>query len=100
MSEPITTPRPAWERYNPPTEAAEILAHSPCVRIASTTQELVDLACGGPGSDAYEVAYDVPGCGRVMEATVARVRNGVVANYPDPYMRRRDPDCMVIGDAS
>ncbi|MBT8044971.1 MAG: DUF4914 family protein, partial [Verrucomicrobiae bacterium] len=27
-----------------------------------------------------------------------RVRNGVAANYIEPYMRRRDPDCMVIGD--
>jgi hypothetical protein len=44
------------------------------------------------------VAYDVPDKGRITEATVARVRNGVVANYPEPYMRRRDPDCMVIGD--
>lgn len=28
----------------------------------------------------------------------ARVRNGIVVNYPEPYMRRRDPDCLVIGD--
>lgn len=88
-----------WQKYNPPPEAAEILAQCPRVRIASTTQELVDLACGGPGSNEFEVAYDVPGKGRVVEATVARVRNGVAANYPEPYMRRRDPDCMVIGDA-
>ncbi|MFN3408190.1 MAG: DUF4914 family protein [Limisphaerales bacterium] len=88
-----------WHKYNPPPEAAEILAQCPRVRIASTTQELVDLACGGPGSNEFEVAYDVPGKGRVVEATVARVRNGVAANYPEPYMRRRDPDCMVIGDA-
>jgi len=26
------------------------------------------------------------------------VRNGISANYMDPYMRRRDPDCMVIAD--
>jgi hypothetical protein len=66
--------------------------------IASTTNELIDLACGGPKSDYFEVAYDVPGKGRFVEATVARVRNGVAANYTEPYMRRRDPDCMVIGD--
>ncbi len=44
------------------------------------------------------MAYDVPGHGRVVEATVCRARNGVCANYTEPYMRRRDPDCMVIGD--
>lgn len=88
-----------WQKYNPPPEAAEILSQCPRLTIANTTEELVALACGGPNSDAYEVAYDVPGKGRVVEATVSRVRNGVTANYPDPYMRRRDPDCMVIGDS-
>jgi hypothetical protein len=29
---------------------------------------------------------------------VARVRNGIVANYTEAYMRRRDPDCMFIAD--
>lgn len=99
MSDKTITPGLDWRKYNPPVEAVEVLAASPRVLIASTTQELVDLACGGAGSAAYEVAYDVPGQGRVVEATVARVRNGVAANYPEPYMRRRDPDCMVIGDA-
>lgn len=87
-----------WQGYHPPAEAADILSHCRGLTIASTTEELIDLACGGPRSDYYEVAYDTPGKGRVTEATVARVRNGVVANYPEPYMRRRDPDCMVIGD--
>jgi hypothetical protein len=59
---------------------------------------LIDLACGGVGSNHYEVAYDVPDNGTVVEAIVARVRNGVSANYPEPYMRRRDPNCMVIAD--
>ena len=85
-------------KYHPPAEAAEILAHCKKLTLVNTTDELIDLACGGPGSDYFEVAYDVPGKGRVLEATVARVRNGVAANYTEPYMRRRDPDCMVIGD--
>lgn len=87
-----------WQRYHPPAEATEILTHCKRLAIASTTDELIALACGGSKSNYFEVAYDVPGKGRVVEATVARVRNGVAANYPDPYMRRRDPDCMVIGD--
>lgn len=87
-----------WYKYNPPAEAAEILTQCKKLIIASTTTELIDLACGGSKSNYYEVAYDVPGKGRVLEATVARARNGIVANYVEPYMRRRDPDCMVIGD--
>ena len=85
-------------RLNLPAEAAALLAAAPNVIVAASTAELVDLACGGKDSDAFEVAYEVPGLGRVVEATVARVRNGVSANYHDIYMRRRDPDCMVMGD--
>jgi hypothetical protein len=87
-----------WQRYNPPAEAIDVLSHSPNVIVASTSEELVDLACGGPNSSYFEVAYDVPGKGRYVEATVMRVRNGVAANYTEPYMRRRDPDCLFIAD--
>ena len=81
-----------WQEFHPPVEAAEILARCKGLTVASRTEELIDLACGGPGSNYFEVSYEVPGRGRITEATVARVRNGVVANYPEPYMRRRDPD--------
>jgi len=83
-----------WKKFNPPTEAANILANCKRLTIPSTTKELIELACGGPTSNYFEVAYDVPGKGRFVEATVARVRNGIAANCPEPYMRRRDPDCM------
>lgn len=46
----------------------------------------------------YTVGYQVPGDGFVAEARVCQVKNGVAANYLEPYMRRRDPDCMVVGD--
>src|SRR5215471_11124589 len=87
-----------WQKYHPPVEAAEILENCKRLTIANSTSELIDLACGGRDSNYFEVNYALPGTGTITEATVARVRNGVVANYPEPYMRRRDPDCMVIGD--
>ncbi|MBI4926158.1 MAG: DUF4914 family protein [Anaerolineae bacterium] len=87
-----------WETLNLPEEAKSILRAAPRVLFPSTEHEMVDLACGGPQSNAYEVVYDVPGKGKVVEASVARVRNGVSANYPEAYMRRRDPDCLVVGD--
>ncbi|MDW8307737.1 MAG: DUF4914 family protein [Verrucomicrobiales bacterium] len=90
--------RPELKRFNAPPEAIEIFTRCRSVVVPQSIQELVDMACGGPDQDYYEVAYDVPGRGRFVEATVARVRNGVVANYTEPYMRRRDPDCLVIGD--
>ncbi|MDW8343406.1 MAG: DUF4914 family protein [Verrucomicrobiae bacterium] len=96
----VARPKPVavWERLNPPAEARRIFQAAPRVTVINSATELVELACGGPGSDRFEVAYDVPGRGRVLEAVVVRVRNGVSANYVEPYMRRRDPDCMVIAD--
>ena len=76
----------------------DIFTVVPDVVLPRTREELFELALGGEGADQFEVAYDVPGHGRITEATVTRCRNGIAVNYTDPYMRRRDPDCMVIGD--
>ena len=85
--------------FRVPTEVSDLLSACPSYQLAGTTQELLALAVPGGPEDWHEVAYEVPGQGRVVEARVCRSRNGIVANYLDPYMRRRDPDCMVIGDA-
>ncbi|RPI34944.1 MAG: DUF4914 family protein [Chloroflexota bacterium] len=89
-----------WKLLKLPADASLLLTSAPSVTFAENIEQLIDIACGGPGSNSFEVAYDVPGYGRVVEAQVVRVRNGVSANYLDPYMRRRDPDCLVIGDDS
>ncbi len=81
-----------------PAETADLLDAAPLVTVAQTASELVELAVRDAKNDLQEVAFEVPGKGRVVEASVCRVRNGIAANYPEPYMRRRDPDCMVIGD--
>lgn len=82
-----------------PPEAADILAAAPHFSLAHTVADLMALAVRNVGPDGWqEVAYEVPGRGRVVEARACRARNGIAANYIEPYMRRRDPDCMVIGD--
>jgi hypothetical protein len=82
-----------------PLEAADILQAAPRFTVARSVADLMKLAVRDAGPDGWhEVAYDVPGRGRVVEARACRVRNGIAANYLEPYMRRRDPDCMVIGD--
>ncbi len=81
-----------------PVEAARVLDAAPSVVVAKSADDLVELAVKDAKHGWHEVAYDVPGCGRVVEAMVCRVRNGISANYTEAYMRRRDPDCMVIGD--
>lgn len=85
--------------YAIPAEAAEVLAACPGFVQADTEESLAELAMRDANALGYhEVAYDVPGKGSVLEATVCRVTNGLAANYLEPYMRRRDPDCMYIGD--
>ena len=87
-----------WKKFNPPPEAARLLSECANLVGVNSMAEVLDLACGGVGQDYFEVSYDVAGQGPIVEATVARVRNGLAVNYPEPYMRRRDPDCMVIAD--
>lgn len=88
-----------WSTLGLPTQITEVLAGCKSLHFPRTRDELLNLATGGPCEGQMEVAYDVPGRGRVVEATVTRCRNGLAVNYPEPYMRRRDPDCSVIGDS-
>ncbi len=69
--------------------------------MVESVEQLVALAAPEDLCDEagfYTVGYDVPGKGFVEEAKVCHTKNGIAANYLDPYMRRRDPDCMVIAD--
>ena len=81
-----------------PEEFRSVIAAAPRVIMPETREELVDLALGGAGNNQYEVGYDVPGRGYVAEAEVVRARNGVAVNYFEAYMRRRDPNSMVVAD--
>lgn len=94
----IETRRSVHLPFPIPVEAADLLDAAPAVTVAQSAAELTELATRDAVNGVYEVAYDVPGKGRVVEATVCRVKNGISANYIEPYMRRRDPDCLVIGD--
>ncbi|MCX7746458.1 MAG: DUF4914 family protein [Clostridia bacterium] len=81
-----------------PEELEKILEHCKDIIVPDNRDHLLDLALGGKEQKSLEVAYYVPGNGRVIEATVVKCKNGAVVNYQDPYMRRRDPDCMVVAD--
>ena len=68
------------------------------MRVRRISRELNELALGGDGADRFEVAYEAPGKGRIVEAEVVRCKNGLAVNYTEAYMRRRDPKCMVVAD--
>ncbi|MGI6457896.1 MAG: DUF4914 family protein [bacterium] len=80
------------------SEIQELLAAAPEVQVANKPEDLLNIIDHETNGGWFEVAYDVPGDGRIVEARVCKVRNGIAVNYTDPYMRRRDPDCMFIGD--
>ncbi len=86
-------------RFQIPAAVEGLLASAKSVTYVGTVEELVAMSVPDPDPRGYyTVEYDVPGKGRVAEAKVCRVKNGVSANYLEAYMRRRDADCMVIAD--
>lgn len=85
-------------KFSLPQELEGILNGAPSIFLPESRDEILKLAMGGKDEGLYEVAYDVPGLGVYTEATVAKCTNGLAVNYQDIYMRRRDPDCMVIAD--
>lgn len=85
-------------KLNVPFELSNILKSAKNIYIPETRKDLIDFALGGSDNDYFEVANDIPGKGRITEATVARCKNGAVINFSDVTIRRRDPDCMVVAD--
>ena len=81
-----------------PADLATVLRGCPEWIVAGSTDDLVSLSVREAMDGVHTVAYEVPGRGWVPEVEVSRVRNGISANYLEPYMRRRDPDCMSIAD--
>jgi hypothetical protein len=90
--------KPQNIEFEIPQKLREVLSECKGYTVARSKIELYQLAIRDAVNGVHEVAYDVPGKGRVVEARVCQVKNGIAANYVEPYMRRRDPDCMVIAD--
>jgi hypothetical protein len=81
-----------------PADLNELLQNAKACTVFNTVDELVCASTNGEQNPEFSVAYEVEGKGLVVEAVVHRVKNGISANYVDPYMRRRDPETMAIAD--
>lgn len=90
--------RALLNKMNLPSDIKELLNKDIKIIVPETREQLFDLALGGASNSYYEVEYEVEGHGMVTEATVTRCKNGIVINYMEAYMRRRDPDSMIIAD--
>ena len=100
----------AWAELDLPEAAREVLSAAPLVQTPETRAQLMDWALGRSSGDTdwtlgnrddhgqYEAVFQAAGAGRIVEAVITKARNGIAINFPDPAMRRRDPDAMVIGD--
>jgi len=86
------------EKFILPDQLKAIIDSGVNIIVPKDRKHLLELSMGQGDSKSFEVVYDIPGNGPVTEATVVKCKNGVVVNYMDMYMRRRDPDCMVIAD--
>ncbi|WP_317855344.1 DUF4914 family protein [Chakrabartyella piscis] len=78
-------------------ELMDVLWNSPNVVIPASKKEFTKLTFGSYQIDVTDISYEV-GDKNVLEATVTRCKNGIAVNYTEDYMRRRDPECMLIGD--
>lgn len=87
-------------KLNLPADVAQVLEECPDYRIFNKIEELFEAAVPieKDKEEWFDVKFPVEGKGEVTEAQVCRVKNGVAANYPEPYMRRRDPESLLIGD--
>jgi hypothetical protein len=86
-------------KFHIPEQAKQVL--ETCnnkIHFFESYEQIADAAVGGKNSLQYEVSYEIPGKGLYAEAIVHRVTNGISANYTEAYMRRRDPDTMLIAD--
>ena len=86
------------ERFNLSEPVEQILKECPDFKIVDSTNQLEKLSIKNSNNGFKKVKYQVNNEKDIIDATVVNVRNGIAANFMEPYMRRRDPNCMVIAD--
>ncbi len=86
-----------WQNWDVSDEILSIFDSSQEIIFPESREEMLTLAMGGE-KDRFDVSYSLENGQTVLDATVSRCKNGIAVNYIESYMRRRDPDCMLIGD--
>ena len=84
-------------RFNFTEDILNVIKKCKGVVVPKERAELVSLALGTPNASSFEISYEVNGK-LITEANVVRCKNGVAVNYTEDYMRRRDPDCLIVAD--
>lgn len=85
------------DKLGVPSELRRIFKTGQKYIIPNSREELIELSMGGQ-KDVYDIEYKINNDETVKEAWVTKMKNGVVVNYTEPYMRRREPDCLFVAD--
>ncbi len=93
-----TIKQQVMEKLFLPSDVSHLLNLSKSIICPTSREELISLSLGGAQNKSYNVEYEVGDSEPKLEATVVRCKNGIAVNYTEDYMRRRDPDCLVVGD--
>ncbi len=86
------------EKFILDEEIRDVILNCKGIIIPEKREEFLEMALGGKDKVLFEVKFKTEEGEEIVEAIVTKCKNGIVINYPDIYMRRRDPDSMVIGD--
>ena len=86
------------QHWDIPNELKICLSECKNIIFPKNRKELIDLSLGGKNVKNTEVGFVVDKIGYVPEADIVRCKNGIAVNYKDPYMRRRDPNCMLVNN--
>ncbi|MFT4303611.1 MAG: DUF4914 family protein [Candidatus Woesearchaeota archaeon] len=87
-----------WNNILLTPERAKWLSSIKSCEVIYDLMTLHDLCAPVKKNKFFDVEYELPNGEIVKEAYIATVKNGISANYYEDYMRRRDPDTMLIGD--
>ena len=87
-----------FNRFVIPEDLRQALSKCRSIAYIETQEELDELVFGPTHTSRYDVVYNIVGRGAMKEAEVVRCKNGAVVNFMEDYMRRRDPNSMVIAD--
>lgn len=85
------------EKFKFSESVGKVLEKCKGVTVPKSREEIIAMTLGGGEEKSFEVCYDVDGKD-YHEANIVRCKNGISINYTEDYMRRRDPDCLIIAD--
>jgi hypothetical protein len=86
-----------FENWQIPNEIKTMLINSKSIVIPKNREELLILSLGNKENKIFNVEYNINGK-NIREAVITKCKNGIAVNYEDINIRRRDPDCLFVGD--